>query len=150
MQFPQGCVCVHATTSLQSFNTVVRLLQHSPCLPVCLFNRGAAAPLLVVCACSGVDLGVDLDSRVAIVGANGTGKSTLLKLMTGQLEPLDGLVKRHNHLRIGVYHQHLVRQGQTVGSVPLRHLGVDCHASKQLNAAALAGACCFREDDTCC
>jgi ATP-binding cassette subfamily F protein 2 len=55
-----------------------------------------------------VDLGVDLDSRVAIVGANGTGKSTLLKLMTGQLEPLDGMVKRHNHLRIGVYHQHLV------------------------------------------
>eukprot|EP00775_Hariotina_reticulata_P008963 gene8963-9138_t len=54
-----------------------------------------------------VDLGVDLDSRVAIVGANGTGKSTLLKLMTGQLEPLDGMVKRHNHLRIGVYHQHL-------------------------------------------
>jgi ATPase subunit of ABC transporter with duplicated ATPase domains len=61
-----------------------------------------------LCCCSNVDLGVDLDSRVAIVGANGTGKSTLLKLMTGQLEPLDGMVKRHNHLRIGVYHQHLV------------------------------------------
>lgn len=58
--------------------------------------------------CRNVDLGVDLDSRVAIVGANGTGKSTLLKLMTGQLEPVDGMVKRHNHLRIGVYHQHLV------------------------------------------
>jgi len=56
---------------------------------------------------SNVDLGIDLDSRVAIVGPNGTGKSTLLKLMTGQLEPLDGMVKRHNHLRIGVYHQHL-------------------------------------------
>ena len=27
--------------------------------------------------------------------------------MTGQLEPLDGMVKRHNHLRIGQYHQHL-------------------------------------------
>lgn len=37
-----------------------------------------------------------------------TGKSTLLKLMTGQLEAVDGMVKRHNHLRIGVYHQHLV------------------------------------------
>ena len=34
-------------------------------------------------------------------------QSTLLKLMTGQLEPLDGMVKRHNHLRIGQYHQHL-------------------------------------------
>lgn len=65
-------------------------------------------PLPLLPGCSHVDLGVDLDSRVAIVGANGTGKSTLLKLMTGQLEPLDGLVKRHNHLRIGVYHQHLV------------------------------------------
>jgi ATP-binding cassette subfamily F protein 2 len=54
-----------------------------------------------------VDLGVDLDSRVALVGPNGCGKSTLLKLMTGDLEPRDGMVKRHNHLRIGQYHQHL-------------------------------------------
>ena len=54
-----------------------------------------------------VDLGVDLDSRVAIVGPNGAGKSTLLKLMTGDLEPLDGMVKRHNHLKLGMYHQHL-------------------------------------------
>ncbi len=36
-----------------------------------------------------------------------TGKSTLLKLMVGTLDPLDGMVKRHNHLRIGQYHQHL-------------------------------------------
>lgn len=41
------------------------------------------------------------------VGPNGAGKSTLLKLMTGALDPLDGMVKRHNHLRIGQYHQHL-------------------------------------------
>lgn len=30
-----------------------------------------------------------------------------MKLMVGTLEPLDGMVKRHNHLRIGQYHQHL-------------------------------------------
>eukprot|EP01023_Acetabularia_acetabulum_P041966 TRINITY_DN4114_c0_g2_i5.p1 TRINITY_DN4114_c0_g2~~TRINITY_DN4114_c0_g2_i5.p1 ORF type:complete len:647 (+),score=113.56 TRINITY_DN4114_c0_g2_i5:94-1941(+) len=54
-----------------------------------------------------VDLGVDLESRVALVGPNGAGKSTLLKLMTGDLEPLDGQVKRHNHLKICMYHQHL-------------------------------------------
>lgn len=27
--------------------------------------------------------------------------------MTGELDPLDGMVKRHNHLKIGMYHQHL-------------------------------------------
>ena len=52
-----------------------------------------------------VDFGVDLDSRIALVGPNGAGKSTLLKLMTGELQSTDGAVKRHNHLRIGQYHQ---------------------------------------------
>jgi len=53
-----------------------------------------------------VNLGVDLDSRVALVGPNGAGKSTLLKLMRGELEPTEGEIKRHSHLRIGVYNQH--------------------------------------------
>jgi len=34
-----------------------------------------------------VNLGVDCDSRVALVGPNGAGKSTLLKLMAGELDP---------------------------------------------------------------
>eukprot|EP00405_Crypthecodinium_cohnii_P013611 CAMPEP_0206448932 /NCGR_PEP_ID=MMETSP0324_2-20121206/17787_1 /ASSEMBLY_ACC=CAM_ASM_000836 /TAXON_ID=2866 /ORGANISM="Crypthecodinium cohnii, Strain Seligo" /LENGTH=614 /DNA_ID=CAMNT_0053918211 /DNA_START=97 /DNA_END=1941 /DNA_ORIENTATION=+ len=53
-----------------------------------------------------VSFGVDLDSRIALVGPNGAGKSTLLKLMRGELEPTEGEIKRHNHLRIGVYNQH--------------------------------------------
>lgn len=76
---------------------------------------------------SGVDLGVDLDSRVAIVGPNGAGKSTLLKLMTGELDPVDGVVKRHNHLRIGVYHQHLAEKlnpEETALEYMMREFGV--------------------------
>lgn len=57
-----------------------------------------------------LDFGVDLDSRIALVGPNGAGKSTLLKLMTGDLTPTDGTVKRHNHLRIAQYHQHLAEK----------------------------------------
>jgi len=52
-----------------------------------------------------IDFGVDLDSRIALVGPNGAGKSTMLKLMTGDLDATDGVVKRHNHLKIGQYHQ---------------------------------------------
>uniref|UniRef100_A0A2P2KY78 ABC transporter GCN1 n=2 Tax=Rhizophora mucronata TaxID=61149 RepID=A0A2P2KY78_RHIMU len=57
-----------------------------------------------------LDFGVDLDSRIALVGPNGAGKSTLLKLMTGDLSPTDGMVRRHNHLRIAQFHQHLAEK----------------------------------------
>jgi ATP-binding cassette subfamily F protein 2 len=53
-----------------------------------------------------LELGVDLDSRIALVGPNGAGKSTLLKLMLKEIEPTIGEVKRSGKLRIGHYNQH--------------------------------------------
>ncbi|OWF43138.1 ATP-binding cassette sub-family F member 2-like [Mizuhopecten yessoensis] len=57
-----------------------------------------------------LDFGIDLDTKVALVGPNGAGKSTLLKLIAGELIPTDGLIRRHSHLKIGRYHQHLQEQ----------------------------------------
>ncbi|XVF30115.1 hypothetical protein REPUB_Repub16aG0029100 [Reevesia pubescens] len=57
-----------------------------------------------------LDFGVDLDSMIALVGPNGAGKNTLLKLMIRDLFPLDGMVRRHNHLRITQFHQHLAEK----------------------------------------
>eukprot|EP00929_Paragymnodinium_shiwhaense_P084185 TRINITY_DN449_c0_g1_i5.p1 TRINITY_DN449_c0_g1~~TRINITY_DN449_c0_g1_i5.p1 ORF type:complete len:610 (+),score=198.80 TRINITY_DN449_c0_g1_i5:89-1918(+) len=53
-----------------------------------------------------LELGVDLDSRVALVGPNGAGKSTLLKLMLQEIDPTEGELKRSGKLRIGHYNQH--------------------------------------------
>ncbi|CCF60334.1 hypothetical protein KAFR_0J02700 [Kazachstania africana CBS 2517] len=53
-----------------------------------------------------LDFGVDMDSRIALVGPNGVGKSTLLKIMTGQLMAQAGRVSRHTHVKLGVYSQH--------------------------------------------
>jgi len=54
-----------------------------------------------------LEFGMDLDTRLALVGPNGAGKSTLLKLIYGDLIPSEGMVRRHNHLKLGRYHQHL-------------------------------------------
>ncbi|KAL8774883.1 MAG: hypothetical protein Q9194_003930 [Teloschistes cf. exilis] len=57
-----------------------------------------------------LDLGVDMDSRTALVGPNGVGKSTLLRLMTGKLSTVSGTVARHTHLKLGLYSQHSAEQ----------------------------------------
>jgi ATP-binding cassette subfamily F protein 3 len=57
-----------------------------------------------------VDLDVGIDSRIALVGGNGCGKTTLLKLLIEQLRPTKGLVSRNARLRIGYFAQHHVDQ----------------------------------------
>jgi ATP-binding cassette, subfamily F, member 2 len=62
------------------------------------------------CLYENLDLGMDMDSRVALVGPNGVGKSTLLRIMTGKLSANSGTVSRHTHLKLGVYSQHSAEQ----------------------------------------
>jgi ATP-binding cassette subfamily F protein 2 len=81
----------------------------SPVLPfdgVCFAYNGERAEYLY----EDLDIGVDCDSRIALVGPNGCGKSTLLKLMAGELTPSKGDVKPHPSLSIGRYNQHSAEQ----------------------------------------
>ena len=57
------------------------------------FAYPSQKPLFIKC-----DFGIDLNSRVAIVGPNGVGKSTFLKLLTGDLQPHQGDVRKNYRL----------------------------------------------------
>lgn len=51
-----------------------------------------------------------MDSRIAIVGQNGTGKSTLLNLVEGKLMSSEGSVSKHAGLKLARYSQHSADQ----------------------------------------
>ncbi|KAF7348449.1 hypothetical protein MVEN_01361900 [Mycena venus] len=58
----------------------------------------------------GLSFGIDMDARIAILGANGTGKSTLLHLITGALQPSEGTISKHAALKLAKYSQHSADQ----------------------------------------
>jgi ATP-binding cassette subfamily F protein 3 len=55
---------------------------------------------------SGLSLRIDNDDRIALLGANGNGKSTLVKLLAGRLAPMQGTVTRAATLKVGYFAQH--------------------------------------------
>eukprot|EP00484_Ammonia_sp_Unknown_P001495 CAMPEP_0197020460 /NCGR_PEP_ID=MMETSP1384-20130603/1238_1 /TAXON_ID=29189 /ORGANISM="Ammonia sp." /LENGTH=672 /DNA_ID=CAMNT_0042448087 /DNA_START=116 /DNA_END=2134 /DNA_ORIENTATION=+ len=57
-----------------------------------------------------VNMILDCDSRIAMIGANGVGKSTLVKLMMGTLEPIKGECKRNRSARIALFTQYHIDQ----------------------------------------
>ena len=68
-----------------------------------------------------VDLTVRAGDIIGIIGANGLGKSSLLKVLSGQLEPSFGEVRVGADARVAYFSQHLVEQ-LDVRRTPLAHL----------------------------
>jgi ATP-binding cassette subfamily F protein 3 len=58
----------------------------------------------------GLDLRIDPDDRIALLGANGNGKSTFAKLLAGRLAPLAGEIVRAPKLRVGYFAQHQIEE----------------------------------------
>jgi ATP-binding cassette, subfamily F, member 3 len=57
-----------------------------------------------------LDLRIDDDDRIALLGANGNGKSTLVKLLSGRLAPMAGRITRPDKLEIAYFAQHQLEE----------------------------------------
>ncbi|MCH2094246.1 MAG: ATP-binding cassette domain-containing protein [Rhodobacteraceae bacterium] len=68
-----------------------------------------------------LDLRIDQDDRIALLGKNGQGKSTLSKLLSDRLQLMEGSINRSSKLRIGYFAQHQVDELHT-DETPLQHL----------------------------
>lgn len=70
---------------------------------------------------SHLTLRIDQDDRIALLGRNGMGKSTLSKLLAGRLDALSGRITRAGKLRIGYFAQHQLDELRA-DETPLDHL----------------------------
>ena len=74
----------------------------------------------------GVSLGVQTGDRIGVVGLNGGGKSTLLKVLTGQEQPDEGRVSQMNDIRVAMVTQEAnLNPEDTVADVVLKPLEVE-------------------------
>jgi ATP-binding cassette subfamily F protein 3 len=55
-----------------------------------------------------LNLRLDLDDRIGLLGVNGAGKSTFAKLLAGALEPCAGEMRSDRRMKVGWFHQHQI------------------------------------------
>jgi ATP-binding cassette subfamily F protein 3 len=90
----------------------------------------------------GLNMRIDNDDRIALLGSNGNGKSTLVKLIASRLEPMTGRITRASRLKIAYFAQHQLDELDAEATVyqHVRELMPDAHEAK---VRALAGSIGF-------
>jgi len=70
---------------------------------------------------SRLNLRIDPDDRLALVGRNGNGKTTLARLLAGQLKPMGGTVAAGGKLKVGYFAQHQIEE-LVPADTPFQHM----------------------------
>ena len=89
-----------------------------------------------------VTLRIDNDDRIALLGANGNGKSTLVKLLADRLKPFSGSVTRAEKLGIAYFAQHQLDELNEDGS-PYDHIRALMPDAPESKVRGRAGAIGF-------
>jgi ATP-binding cassette subfamily F protein 3 len=95
---------------------------------------------------SGLDLEIRDRDRLCIMGQNGKGKSTLIRLLAGDLKPQSGRISRHPRLRSGFFAQTHVNTLHPSNTVVDEIMSADKGCLPQ-TARDIAGAMMFEGDD---
>ena len=70
---------------------------------------------------SRLNLRLDPDDRIALLGRNGNGKTTLARLLAAQLTPMDGAMQASSKMRVGYFTQYQVEELNR-SETPLQHM----------------------------
>ena len=105
------------------------------------FAYSGQAPLF-----QGLSLTVHADDRICVVGPNGRGKTTLLKILAGQLHPGNGALSYHPAVVQGIYEQTNIQTLHDSNTIEQEIL--NCHADlDRQQARNICGAMLFEGDD---
>ena len=90
-------------------------------------------------------INISRDDRIAIIGKNGKGKTTLLKILSQKLEPLSGIINKHSGVKVGYFEQtniELLDKNKTVEEE------IDCSITNRdrYTARNICGAMMFEQD----
>ncbi len=89
-----------------------------------------------------LSLSIDNDDRIALLGANGNGKSTLVKLIAGRLAPMQGKLTRAERLTVAYFAQHQLDELDPAGS-PYDHIRRLMPDAPEMKVRGRAGAIGF-------
>ena len=79
-----------------------------PLAPPLMRLEGASVGYGGVPILQGLDLRLDVDDRIGLLGVNGAGKSTFAKMAAGALDLMDGRLQRERRIQVGWFHQHQI------------------------------------------
>ncbi|MGD0532596.1 MAG: ATP-binding cassette domain-containing protein [Methyloceanibacter sp.] len=89
--------------------------------PLIVLDDAAVGYVAGVPVLSRLNLRIDPDDRLALVGRNGNGKTTLARLLAGQLKPMGRSLVASGKLRVGYFAQHQIEELVADGT-PLQHM----------------------------